>query len=110
MKKRNNNNNFLQQRWINNNNFPRNWHNNNDNVNKNNRQLNLGQYKNFNSGQFQNRNKSYKNRYLENNNNIQQNSSYTELICNHCEKPGHLVRIYKLRPNNQSQTPHQENS
>ena len=34
---------------------------NNNNVNNNNRQLNPGQYKNFNSAQLQNRNKQYEN-------------------------------------------------
>ena len=85
-------------------------YNNNNNVNNNNRQLNAGQYENFNSGQFQNRNKPYENRYLQNNNNTQQNSSYTERICNYCKKPGHSVRDWKIRTHNQSQTRHQENS
>ena len=82
-------------------------YNNNNNVN-NNRQLNSGQYKNFNSGEFQNRSKPYENRFLQNNN-TQQNSTYTEIICNYCKKPGHLVRDCKIRPNKQLQTPHQEN-
>ena len=69
----------------------------------------LKQYKNFNSGQFQNRNKPHENRFLHNNN-TQQNSTYTEIICNYFKKPGHLVRDCKIRPNNQSQTAHQENS
>ena len=107
---RNNNNNFLQQGYINNNNnFPRNLYNNNNNVNNNNRQLNPGQYKKFNSGQFQNRSKQHKNRFLQNND-TQQNSNYTEITCNYCKKPGHLVRDCKIRSNNQSQTAHQENS
>ena len=83
--------------------------NNNNNVNNNNRQFNLGQYKNFNSGQFQNRSKPYENRFLQNHN-TQQNSNYTEIICNWCKNLGHLVRGCKMRPNNQSQKPHQENS
>ena len=74
---RKNNNHFSQQRY-NNNTFSRNSYNNNDN----NRQWNPGQYKNFNSRQFQ----------------------------NYCEKPGHLVRDCKIRPDSQSQTAHQENS
>ena len=102
---RNNNNHFLQQRYNNNNKFSRNLYNNNDN----NRQWNPGQYKNFNSGQFQNRSKPYENRFLKNNN-TQQNSNYTEIVCNYCKKPGHLVRDCKIRPNNQSQTAHQKNS
>ena len=86
-------------------------YNNNNNVNNNNyRQLNPGQYKNFALGQFQNRSKPYENTFLQNNNNTQQNSSYTEIICNYCKKLGHLVRDCKICPNNQSQTPHQENS
>ena len=51
----------------------------------NNRQLNPGQYKNFNSGWFQNRREQYENRFLQNNN-TQQNSNYTEIICNYCKK------------------------
>ena len=70
---------------------------------------NPGQYKSFNLGQFKNRNKLYENRFLQNNN-PQQNSNYTEIICNYCKKPGHLVRDCKIQPNNQSQTAHQENS
>ena len=100
----NNNHHFVQQRDNNNNKFSRNLYNNNDN----NRQWNPGQYKNFNLGQFQNRNKLYENRFLQNNN-TQQNSNNTELICNCCKKPGHLVRDCKIRSNNQSQTAHQEN-
>ena len=82
------------------NNFPRYLYNNNNNANNNNRQLNLGQYKNFISGQFQNRNKPHENRFLQNNN-TQQNLNYTEILCNYCKKPGHLVRDNKIRPNNQ---------
>ena len=74
-------------------------YNNNNNVNNNNRQLNPGQYKNFKSGQFQNPSKPYENRFLKNNN-TQQNSNYTEIVCNYCKKPGHLVRDCKIRPNN----------
>ena len=55
------------------------------NNNDSNRQWNPGQYKNFNLGQFQNRNKLYENRFLQNNN-TQQNSNYTEIICNYCKK------------------------
>ena len=69
--------------------------------------MNPGQYKKFNIGQFQNRSKPYKNRFLQNNN-TQQNSNYTEMICNYCKKPGHLVQDCKIQPNNQSQTAHQE--
>ena len=71
--------------------------------------MNPGLYKNDNLGQFQNRNKPYENRFLQNNN-TKKNSTYTEIICNHCKKPGHLVRDRKIRPNKQLQTPHQENS
>ena len=81
----NNNNTFLDPRCNNNNNFSKTLCKNNNNVN-NNRQLNPGQYKNFNSGQFHNRNKLYENTFLQNNN-TQQISSYTELICNYCKKP-----------------------
>ena len=77
-------------------------YNNNNNANNNNRQLNSGQYKNFNSVQFQNRNKPHGNRYLQNDKKAQQNSSYTEIICNYCKKPGHIGRDCKIRPNNQS--------
>ena len=83
-------------------------YNNNNIANNNKRQLNPGQYKNFHSGQFQNRSKYYENKFLQNN--TQQNSNYTEIICNYYKKPGHLVRDCKIRPNNQSQTAHQENS
>ena len=107
---RSNNNNFLQQRYNNNNNFPKNFYNNNNSVNNNNnRQWNQGQYKNCNSGQIQNRNKSYETRFLQNNA-TQQNLNYTEIICNYCKKPGHLVQDCKIRPNRQTQTAHQENS
>ena len=85
------------------------YHNNN-NVNNNNRQLNPEQYKNFKSGQFQNRNKPYENRYLHNNNKTQQNSTYTEIICNYFEKPRNLVRDCKIRPNYHLQTLNQQNS
>ena len=71
--------------------------------------MNPGQYKNFNSGQFQNRSKQYENRFLQNNK-TQQHSNYTEIICNYCKKPVHLVRDCKIRPNNESQTAHEENS
>ena len=54
------------------NNFSRNLYNNINNVNNSNRQLNPGQYTNFDSGQFRNRNKQYENRYLQNNNKDQQ--------------------------------------
>ena len=84
-------------------------YNKKNNVNNNNRQLNPGQYKNFNLGQFQNRSKQYENRFLQNNN-TQEISNYTEIICNYRKQPGHLVRDRKIRPNNQSQTAHQENS
>ena len=102
---RNNDNHFSQQRYNNNKKISRNLYNNNDN----NTQWNPGQYKNFNLGQFQNRNKPCENRFLKNNN-TQQNSNYTEIICNYCKKPGHLVRDCKIRPNSQSQTAHRENS
>ena len=105
----NNSHNCLQQRYNNNNSFPRNLYNNKNNVNNNNRQFNPGQYKNCNSEQFQSRSKQYENRFLQNNN-TQQNSNYTEIICNYCKKPGHVLRDCKIRPNNQSQTAHQENS
>ena len=72
--------------------------------------MNPIQYKNFNPGQFQNRNKQYENRYLQSNNNTQQNSTYVEIICNYCKKPGHLVLDCEIQPNKQLQPPHQGNS
>ena len=79
-------------------------YNNNNNGNNNNRQLSLGQYKNFSSGQFQNHNKPHERSNLQNNKNTLQNSSYADIICNNCKKPGQLVRDCKVRPNNQTQT------
>ena len=64
---------------------------------------------NNNSGLFRNQSKPYGNRFLQNNN-IQRNSNYTKVICDYCKKPGHLIRDCKIRPSNQSQAPHQENS
>ena len=52
--------------------------------------------------------KHYENRFLQNNN-TQQNSNYTEIICNYCKNSGHLVRDCKIRPKNQSQTAYHEN-
>ena len=79
---RNNNNQFLQQRYNNNIKLSRKWYINNNN----NSQWNPGQYKIFNLGQFQNRNKPSENRFLQNNN-TQQNLNYTEIICNYCKNP-----------------------
>ena len=64
----------------------------------------------MNTGEFRYRNKQYENRYLQNNNNnTEKNSNYTEIICNYCKKPGHLVRDCEIRPNKQLQTPQQGN-
>ena len=84
------NTNFLQQRYNNNNNFSRNSYYNNNNVNNNNRQLNVGQYKKFHSGQFQNRSKPYENRFFPVKY-TRENSNYTEIACNFSKKPGHSI-------------------
>ena len=56
----------IQQKYKNNiNYFFRNLDNNDNNVNDNNKLLNPGLYKNVNSGQFQNRNQPYENRYRQ---------------------------------------------
>ena len=95
-KNNNGNNNFLQQRYNNNNNnYSRNLYNNN-----NNRQLNPRRYTNFNLGQFKNHNKQYE----------KKNPTHTEIICNYCKKPGHLVRDCEIRPNKKLQSPDLKNS
>ena len=66
--------------------------------------MNPGQYENFNSGNFQKRNKPYKNRLK-----TEQNSTFTEIIRNNCKKPGNLVRDCRIPRNKQLKTPHQEN-